>query len=607
MNKRGGLSVKPHHFVAVCRQLFDNPGATQRELASGGRLSLGVVNATVKECLSAGFLKHDGSRMLVFTDKGRARLEEFRVKNAVILAAGFGSRCMPRSLEPPKGLLRVFGQPMIERQIEQLHEKGITDIIIVVGYRKESFDYLIDKYGVRLVYNPEYSTKNNLASLYHVSRFLGSTYMLMSDSWVSENIFNAFEARSWYSCVSFDGPTSEWCVKATPSGKIESIFIGGTDALAVVGPAFFSHSFSEVFRELLDDYYRRPGTEDYFWEHILKERIDSLPIYVNDQTGNVFEFGNFDELRRFDPSYLEASNSQITAYIAKHLNVPHSRIEGIVPIKEGMTNRSYSFTCDDTRYIMRIPGEGTDKLINRREEHSVYEAIGSLNICDDVIVFCPESGHKITVFWEDAKGCDPFCAPDVAACMKKLREFHELRLSVAHSFDIFERIEYYESLWVDRCSCFVDYSVAKANVMRLRGYVDSVEKVWTLSHIDSVPDNFLFVMVDGVEQLRIIDWEYGAMQDAHLDIAMFAVYAMYDREQIDVLIDCYFDMLCPNGVRTKIYAYVALCGLLWSNWCEYKRQLGVEFGEYALRQYRYAKDFYRIFSEEQEKQRIEMI
>lgn len=85
------------------------------------------------------------------------------------------------------------------------------------------------------------------------------------------------------------------------------------------------------------------------------------------------------------------------------------------------------------------------------------------------------------------------------------------------------------------------------------------------------------------------------MQDKHVDIAMFCIYAMYGKKQIDRLIDIYFEENggCVKVTRAKIYAYVAICGLIWSNWCEYKRNLGVEFGEYSLYQYRYAKEFYR--------------
>ena len=88
------------------------------------------------------------------------------------------------------------------------------------------------------------------------------------------------------------------------------------------------------------------------------------------------------------------------------------------------------------------------------------------------------------------------------------------------------------------------------------------------------------------------------MQDPHVDIAMFCIYSLYDREQIDKLIDIYFEGNCPMEIRIKIYSYIAACGLLWSNRCEYKRNLGVEFGEYSLRQYRYAKEYYKIVNDE---------
>ena len=109
-----------------------------------------------------------------------------------------------------------------------------------------------------------------------------------------------------------------------------------------------------------------------------------------------------------------------------------------------------------------------------------------------------------------------------------------------------------------------------------------------------MPDNFLFYD-DG---MQLTDWEYSGMQDPHVDIAMFCIYSLYDRRQIDDLIDIYFDGKCERNTRIKIYCYIAVCGLLWSNWCEYKRKLGVEFGEYSLCQYRYAKEYYKIVKEE---------
>ena len=171
-----------------------------------------------------------------------------------------------------------------------------------------------------------------------------------------------------------------------------------------------------------------------------------------------------------------------------------------------------------------------------------------------------------------------------------------------HTFDIFGNIEFYESLWNGQPSCYRDYRQTKEKVYELKAYVDSQPKNWALCHIDSVPDNFLIRTLDnGEQEIRLIDWEYAGMQDTDVDIAMFAIYSMYEKEQVDALIDAYYLEGCPQSVRIKIYCYIAVCGLLWSNWCEFKHQQGVEFGEYSLRQYRYAKEYYRYARKEIDK------
>ena len=286
------------------------------------------------------------------------------------------------------------------------------------------------------------------------------------------------------------------------------------------------------------------------------------------------------------------------AEIERVLSVSGEEITGIEVLKKGMTNRSFLFRCRGGRYIMRIPGEGTSLLINRRQEAAVYRTLDGKGICDEIVSINPENGYKITKYLEGARVCDPENPEDVQACMKKLRSFHEEHLSVEHTFSLFDQIAYYESLWEGEPSVYRDYSTTKAHVLELEAYLEAQPKVWTLTHIDAVPDNFLFVEKNGGTEIRLIDWEYAGMQDAHVDLAMFCIYAMYDRPQVDALIDSYFTEGCPQEVRTKIYAYIAVCGLLWSNWCEYKSRLGVEFGEYSLKQYRYAKDYYKLVKQE---------
>lgn len=278
--------------------------------------------------------------------------------------------------------------------------------------------------------------------------------------------------------------------------------------------------------------------------------------------------------------------------IAEAMNVSTDELSRITALKKGMTNRSFSFLCHGEKYIIRVPGAGTEHLIDRAQEAAVYRSINGKGICDDIAYLDPDSGCKITRFLEDARVCDPLCERDTERCMQKLRTFHDMELTVPHTFNLFGKIEFYESLWNGHTSAYPDYAETKAQVFALRSYIDAQPKRCVLTHIDAVADNFLFVSDDA--DIRLIDWEYAGMQDPHLDVAMFCLYAMYDRVHIDRLIDLYFTGGCEPAVRLKIYCYIAAGGLLWSNWCEYKRSLGVNFGDYALYQYACAKTFARI-------------
>ena len=281
--------------------------------------------------------------------------------------------------------------------------------------------------------------------------------------------------------------------------------------------------------------------------------------------------------------------------IAKMLGVKEADIVNIEVLKKGMTNRSFLFSCEGKKYIMRIPGEGTERLINRGQEAEVYTAIDGLELCDRPLYMDPGNGYKITKYIEGVRCCDPNDISDLKLCMKKLKLFHEMKLKVKHEFDIFRMIEFYESLWEGKASVYRDYEKTKKNVFSLRPFIEKNIKERVLTHIDAVPDNFLFdPETEGELSLQLTDWEYAGMQDPHVDIAMFCIYSLYNKRQIDRLIHIYFEGPCPENIKTKIYCYVAVCGLLWSNWCEYKRNLGIEFGEYSLRQYRYAKEYYKL-------------
>lgn len=587
--------MKESSLVSVLVQLQETPGISQRTLAQKCKLSLGAVNARVKACKAQGFL-NDAPGALAPSPAGRAFLAGYRVDNAIILAAGFGQRFIPMTFETPKGLLKVNGKPMLEGQIEQLHEKGIEEIILVVGYMKEAFDYLIDKYGVKLVFNPEFSTKNNLASLYHALPYLKNSYLLCADNWIEENIFARYEAQSWFSCLYQQGPTAEWCVTGQTSGRITKIDIGGADALAIVGPAYFTADFSKVFSGYVRDYYMRPGTEDFYWEHVLREHLRELPIYTNVQTGNVFEFENLEELRRYDKSYINQTNNSIMQDIARQFNVQEGKIANIYPLKEGLTNTSFHFSVEGKQYVYRKPGIGTDKLINRANEKQVYEIIDPMDLTDEIVSFNSATGVKITHYYVNSRQADPFNDAELKTCMEQVAQVHRKKLSVPHSFDIAQMISYYYDLAKGREAIrFSDIEETLGKVRRLLNWRrdNPVEEV--LCHGDYAYTNVLFIP-NG--HTRLIDWEFAGMADPLMDVAMYAIFAEFDRRRIDLAARLYCGREPTRAEWVRLYLYVALGGFLWCMWSEYKQSLGQEFGEYPLKMYRYMKDYYVILIDE---------
>ena len=576
--------------IAECNILMElqRSGSTsQRALARAVGHSLGVVNRSLKALHEAGYTDDDCRP----TEKAAAEFRARQPRQAVILAAGAGMRMIPLNMEVSKGLLEVNGEVLIERLIRQLQEVGIREIYVVVGFMKEKYEYLMDAYGVELIVNPEYALKNNLHSLYLAREHLTNAYVIPCDSWCSHNPFSREELYSWYMVTDrFDHDSS---VRVSHKGELIAVS-KGTGGNSMIGICYLTQPDSDTVCTRLEAMDAEPRYDDVFWEETLRDKGRMIvPARLMD-AGEVVSIKTFEQLRELD-SQSDHLKSEAIRTICDALHADMAEITQVTVLKKGMTHRSFLFSCKGKRYITRIPGEGSAQVVGWRHEAAVYQAIREKNICDDIAYISPDNGYKITEYLADARVCNPEKAEDVRRCMQRLREFHELRLTVAHTFDIFGQIEFYESLWNGAPSIYKDYQQTKENVFSLRGYIDAHVQERVLTHIDAVPDNFLFVKRDdGSEEIRLIDWEYAGMQDPHVDIAMFCIYALYDRRQVDETIAAYFPDGCSEAVRLKIYCYIAACGLLWSNWCEYKWTLGVEFGEYSLRQYRYAKEYYRI-------------
>lgn len=276
----------------------------------------------------------------------------YQADNAVIMAAGLSSRFAPLSYEKPKALIPVRGEVLIERQIRQLREAGIPEIYVVTGYKSEQFQYLEQKWNVKLIHNPEYLERNNNGSIYAARDVLKNSYLCSADNYFTENPFTSEVEDSYYAAVYSEGETKEWCMKTDEAGWITDVSVGGRDSWYMMGHTFWSEAFTETFLEILEREYQFPETREKLWEDIYLEHLDLLPMKLRPyETSVIFEFDSLDELRQFDPWYQKESGSRIMRKIAELLRCEEREIEEITPVKQGNLACGMSFICCGIRYV----------------------------------------------------------------------------------------------------------------------------------------------------------------------------------------------------------------------------------------------------------------
>lgn len=230
-----------------------------------------------------------------------------KIKNAIILAAGYGSRMHPLTLSIAKPLINVCGQRIIERLIETLQTKNIQEIIIVLGYQKELFYYLKEKYtGITFVENPDYMMANNISSLYYARQYLGNTIILDGDQIINnpDIIYDQFE-HSGYNVIYRHTYSKEWFLDVSDQ-KITKCYRDGKD----FGYQLFSISRWNLndglkLKKHLEIIYQNKDKRHLYWDDVVLFEFLSeyeLTIYpMNDE--DVIEIDSYQELKNYDNRY----------------------------------------------------------------------------------------------------------------------------------------------------------------------------------------------------------------------------------------------------------------------------------------------------------------
>ena len=272
----------------------------QRALSSRTGYSLGSVNQLVRNLTARGLMQD--SRI---TPEGILALQPYRAKRAVFIAAGFGSRLVPVTLDMPKPLVPVHGKRLIDGLIDAVLAAGIEDIIIVRGYMAEKFDVLKEKYPmIRFVDNPGYAEANNILSALCVKNELQNSYIFDADLLIrNPGVITRYHYTSDFLGV-YKERTDDWCFPVK-NGIIQDEKRGGLDCYQVIGISYWNAADGARMAEDLQTVAEMPGGREYYWEQVpmsvLKDRyrVAIRPCSEDD----IQEIDTFAELKAIDPSY----------------------------------------------------------------------------------------------------------------------------------------------------------------------------------------------------------------------------------------------------------------------------------------------------------------
>ncbi|MCL1928173.1 MAG: sugar phosphate nucleotidyltransferase [Treponema sp.] len=286
--------------LAFLERETDEKNLTQRNIACLTSLSVGTVNKTLVQLNENGLIENNRP-----SAAGLQVLEPYRVKRAVFISAGFGSRLVPITLNTPKSLVRVKGVRIIDTLLDAVCAAGIDEIIIVRGYLGEQFDQLKYKYpAIQFLENPLYNESNNISSMMCARFLLQNAYVLESDLLlINPGLIRKYQYISNYLGVPTER-TDDWCFE-TRNGVITRVRVGGQNCYHMFGISYWNQIDGAKLADHIKQVYEMPGGKERYWDQVALEYfIKDYVVEVRECTfDDIIEIDTFNELKKIDETY----------------------------------------------------------------------------------------------------------------------------------------------------------------------------------------------------------------------------------------------------------------------------------------------------------------
>ncbi len=505
-------------------------------------------------------------------------LAEYRVDNAVILAAGVTKETI---YAPPKGLFLIDGVPIIERQICQLKEAGIHEIYIVVGYKKEMYFYLEEKYGVKLIGNPRLD-KNNIYSLYLARDHLKNSYVCACDYYYKENPFSPFEFRAYYATAYFSDASKKFVVKTNHKGRIIDLLPGAPEGECIHGIAYFDKEFSTSFVEFMEEEIDEYRVEALFWQEFFARHIDDLDLYAKHcEQSAVLEFNDLRALRSINLLFVDSISTQIVRNICRELLCNEEDITYVDVLDAGHSNTTFKVVAKGKDYVYRYPGVSGKYIFNKEREVFLNKLAKKLGI-DNTLLFIDGSGHKLSVFVHNAHPLDPNNRDEIRALGRLVRTLHDYDVSdeekEKYAFDpLVEADRLLRSSCVSKDNLFEVFRDIRAAVHKISAALEGDHFRKAICHGNLNSNNCLITD----HSFDLIDWEASGYYDVAYDFPFLGNYD-FREEDLRTYLGGYFDREPTEDEYRHWLCCRAIQYWYYTCWAIYKESVNEDCGNLLL-------------------------
>lgn len=534
-----------------------------------------------------------------------------KIEKALIFAAGKGTRIRPLSKTTPKPLIEVNGKPMIETIIDAMLENDVKEIYITLGYKKEKFYYLKEKYKeVKFIFNDDFENRNTISSFYAAKDILNDNFIISEgDLRIQDSkIFNTYIEKTTYLYRSGQKQNKEWGFILDENNTVKEIVNPSERDLLtnnLYGVSFWTKADIMLLKNEIEKEYYNEKYINSAYDELANNVINDLNITVREVTKEqIVEIDSLQDLVEIDKSYVEILNRekenkfQYIIDLSKTLSLNGNDLVAVYQSPgRSLSNKNFVIEISDEKYFLRIAGEGTELFSDREIEKKAYALLQNTEIVDEVFFLDSKTGMKISKFYENSRILNINNKKDIEKYLYKLRLLHATSFDFIKTDSIFDRMIKYDEFVKEADGLkYYDRDIDKI-IKTLLTHQDKLLDLMTCVsiHGDSSPNNTL-VLENG--ELILIDLEFVTMGDPYTDLATFAHDAEMTVEECLELLELYLGREPNIKEKYKFFIFAATASIMWYSWAVYK-MIVEPSNFYKFKSYRDAYyNWYKLMYEE---------